>query len=277
MLATRNKEQDVIKKYFSDKPVQFNMPAYWTTFKEVFNGYCHTFFSEHHFQQALSYRAVRDSIRSRDLFHRHDFSEALALWIIYEGYHEKILSQKIALHLLKQCADNTTQKRISETAAALHHRISILMEGKDAPGFTLPDFSGKEKTLKDFEGKFVYLNFLHTENYACRKDMKLLKKIQENFRQDLHIVTVILNEDFDQAKQYLEANENSLNWHFLYFAMQGNLINNYNVQAVPLYYLIDPHGKLVMVPAPAPAENFQDAFIDQLKKFRRELLRKNSQ
>jgi peroxiredoxin len=277
MLASRNKEQDVIKKYFSDKPVQFNMPAYWTTFKEVFNGYCHTFFSEHHFQRALSYRSVRDSIRSRDLFHRPDFSEALALWIIYEGYHEKILSQKVALHLLKQCADNSGQKRISKTAAALHDRIGILMEGKDAPGFTLPDFSGQEKTLKDFEGKFVYLNFLHTENYACRKDMKLLEKIQEDFRQNLHIVTIVVNEDFDQAKQFLEANKNTLNWHFLYFAMQGNLINNYNVQAVPLYYLIDPHGKLVMVPAPAPGENFQDAFIDQFKKFRRELLRKNSQ
>ena len=150
------------------------------------------------------------------------------------------------------------------------------MEGKDAPAFSLPDFSGGEKSLKDFEGKFVYLNFLHTENYACRKDLKLLEKIHDDFQPDLHIVTVIVNEDFDQAKQFLQATENTFKWHFLYFAMQGNLINNYNVQAVPLYYLIDPNGKLVMVPAPAPGENFQDVFIEQFKKFRREVLRKNS-
>jgi hypothetical protein len=39
MLASRNREQNLIQKYFSNYPVQFSMPAYWISFKDVFSGF----------------------------------------------------------------------------------------------------------------------------------------------------------------------------------------------------------------------------------------------
>ena len=106
--------------------------------------------------------------------------------------------------------------------------------------------------------------------------MKLLKKIQDKFNRDLDIVSVVIDENYEKASQYLKENKNNFNWDFLYIAMQGEVINNYNVQAVPLYYLINPEGKLILVPAPAPEENFQDIFISEYNKWRRLQLRKQS-
>ncbi|MGQ1889992.1 TlpA family protein disulfide reductase [Thermophagus sp. OGC60D27] len=274
LLSSRHKERDVIKKYFSDRPVAFNMPAYWISFEEVFSGFCHPFFSEYKFQSPLSYRAIVDSLQTKEIFQRHDLAEVLALWIIYESYHEKLISKRMALELLDQSTEQTHLKPIGEIAQALYNRIKILMEGEKAPEFRLPDFAGNEKSLLDFTGKFVYLNFMHTDNFACRKDLKLLKKIHDTFNRDLEIVSIIIDEDFDKAASYLKENQDNMDWQFLYFAMQGNLINNYNVQAVPLYYLISPEGKLVMSPAPAPGENFHDAFVSEYKNYRRERLRK---
>ena len=274
LLSSRNKEQDVIKKYFSDFPVAFNLPGYWISFKEIFSGYCHPFFSQYKFQSPLSYRAIVDSIKTKEIFRQQALAESLALWIIYESYHEKLLSKTLILHLLKQSTEQTGIKPIKEMADALYRRIKILMEGEKAPDFRLPDFAGREKSLKDFSGKFVYLNFIHTDNFGCRKDLKLLKKINDSFKRDLEIVTVVIDEDFEKAARYIKQ-QKDMDWQFLYFAMQGNLINDYNVQAVPLYYLISPDGKLSISPAPAPSENFSDAFVSEYKKYRREQMRKH--
>ncbi|SFD71130.1 TlpA family protein disulfide reductase [Thermophagus xiamenensis] len=276
LLASRNKEQDVVQKYFSQFPVFYNLPAYWISFKEVFAGYCHTFFNKYHFQTTITYGSIVDSIQSSPFFQRPDLAEMLALWIIYESYHENLLAPKTALQLFQQAANKTNIEPIKDIASTLYNRMKILMVGESAPNFKLPDFSGTEKSLNDFKGKFVYLNFIHTDNYACRKDMKLLKKIHDKFYRDLEIVSIVIDENYEKASQFLNENKNNFNWNFLYIAMQGEIINNYNVQAVPLYYLINPDGKFVLVPAPAPEENFQEVFISEYNKWRRLQLRKPS-
>jgi hypothetical protein len=68
-----------------------------------------------------------------------------------------------------------------------------------------------------------------------------------------------------------------MNWDFLFFGMNANILKNYNVLAVPIYYLINPDGKLVLSPSPAPGENFHDNFIDQFRKYQRQQQRKNPQ
>lgn len=40
--------------------------------------------------------------------------------------------------------------------------VTRIKEKVDAPGFTLPDLSGVKRSLTDFKGKFVMLNFWAT-------------------------------------------------------------------------------------------------------------------
>ena len=40
--------------------------------------------------------------------------------------------------------------------------VMRIKEKADAPAFTLPDLLGKKRSLKDFKGKFVMLNFWAT-------------------------------------------------------------------------------------------------------------------
>ena len=40
--------------------------------------------------------------------------------------------------------------------------VSILDEKVDAPGLTLLDLKGRERSLSDFKGKFIMLNFWAT-------------------------------------------------------------------------------------------------------------------
>ncbi|MCF6243304.1 MAG: hypothetical protein L3J74_18450, partial [Bacteroidales bacterium] len=52
----------------------------------------------------------------------------------------------------------------------------------------------------------------------------------------------------------------------------------YNVRVYPSYYLINPEGKLIMLPAFPPGEaSFEARYFDALKSWKRELLRREQE
>jgi peroxiredoxin len=268
MLASRNIEKDIISKYFSGRPVEFSMPAYWETFTDVFKGYDRELLTKPGFINSLNYKTITDTLKKNPLFNRQDLADAIFLYALYQSYHNQLFRPQKILDLIKEMGDNAATPQIQETAKAIYRRLNSLRAGTPAPKFKLFNFSGQERSLAGYEGKFVYLNFVHTDNYACQRDLKLMPKLYETFKKDLEIVTIIVNNDFDKAKQFLNDNK-TMNWEFLFFGMQANILKNYNVQAVPLYFLINPEGKLVFSPAPAPGENFHDHFVEVYREYRR--------
>lgn len=51
-----------------------------------------------------------------------------------------------------------------------------------APGFTLPDFQGKQVSLNDFGGQIVLLQFFQSGCPACRKEAPLLEQLYKSFK-----------------------------------------------------------------------------------------------
>ncbi|MFW6203142.1 MAG: TlpA family protein disulfide reductase [Marinilabilia sp.] len=275
MLASRSPKKSIISEYFAGEPVLYSMPAYWETFREVFKGYGRRLFEEGQLGEGpVSFEKLAETIRNDTLYQRTDLTETLVLWALYESYHNEVIPRKQTIRLLNETSEKASLSRTQSIASVLHERIRALRTGTRAPKFDLISFSGENQTLEDFRGKFVYLNFVHTDDYACRKDMNRIPRILEKFGEDLQVVTIIVNEDFDKAKQYVN-NQQQKGWDFLYFGMDANLLKNYNVEAVPIYYLIDPEGKLVASPAPTPGENFHDKFVAEYQKYRKAQQRKN--
>lgn len=277
MLATRNKEKDVIEKYYSNTPVHFEMPAYWESFKDIFRGFGRKLFdNDELIKRDVDFQYIREKIKKDTLYQRTDLAETMLLWALYESYHEKIIPRKKTLNLLQEVATKASYPEIRQTASTIYERINALREDTEAPDFKLSSFSGKTRSLEDYQGSFVYLNFIHTNNHSCRRDLKLLPKLKEKFGRDLKIVTIIINDDYEEARQFIDRNKD-MSWDFLFFGLRANILKDYNVQAVPLYYLINPDGKLVLSPAPTPNENFDDYFVDQYRKYQREQQRKHPQ
>ncbi|PWE01176.1 TlpA family protein disulfide reductase [Marinilabilia rubra] len=274
MLTSRNPEKEIIGKYFYNRPVYFSLPAYWHTFKDVFSGYERQLKKKLFKSDSLNIQSLISSIQSDTLIKKTDLAEAVAVFSLHRSYHEKVIPEKTALKLLNQLKSQASIPEVKAIASSLYSKISALRTGMPAPEFTLYNFEGEDKSLEDYKGKFVYINFCHTDNYACQRDLRLLPKLHETFKRDLEIVTIIINNDFEEAKNFIEAHKN-LNWEFLFFGMKANIIKDYNVRAVPLYYLINPDGQLVLSPAPSPNENFHDRFIEKYRDYRRQLQRKN--
>ena len=76
-----------------------------------------------------------------------------------------------------------------------------------APDFTLPDPDGRQKSLSDWRGQPVLLNFWATWCGPCEVEMPALQAAYNEHQADgLVVLAVNTGEDFHTASQFIQAN-----------------------------------------------------------------------
>lgn len=164
---------------------------------------------------------------------------------VYQTLDSLIIMSKIPEH--KSIAENIKKKH---TALEFHD---------EAPYFELYNQDSVLYTLDKFKGKYVYLNFCRSENYACIKDYKVLRKMNDKTKRDLNIVTLSYEKTFEDFQSFKKANP-QYNWTFLYAGDNPEIGRLYKLRGMPTYMLLDKTGRIEMISAPTPADDFQDTF-----------------
>ncbi len=77
-------------------------------------------------------------------------------------------------------------------------------KGQLAPDFEISDYDGSRHSLSDFRGQVVYVNFWATWCLPCLLEMPDIAALQEEFGDDLVIITVNRRESLDAAQTYFE-------------------------------------------------------------------------
>ena len=75
-------------------------------------------------------------------------------------------------------------------------------KGELAPDFEISDYDGSRHSLSDFRGQVVYVNFWATWCVPCLIEMPEIAALQEEFGDDLAIITVNRRESLDVAEAY---------------------------------------------------------------------------
>lgn len=278
-LAYKRQKRTLIKEVFDADTVDLNMPSFKVAFNVIFKSFFSSYLSskagkdlKDAFVKVASFDSLSMVIAKDDLFYNKEFAELVLLKSLYDAFYSGRYNQLQIINLFKQAETLACNSKIKELAVQLHHKVNWLRAGSDAPGFTLYRLDGKERSLDSYEGKFVYLNFMHTENHACRQDLQLLNVISKRMKRDVTLVTIILDEDPTDAKKIVK--ENKYRWDFLHYGRQPSIALDYGIRALPVYYVIDPEGRLRLTPAPAPGESFGPIFMEAVRQYNHEKLRK---
>ncbi|PID89591.1 MAG: hypothetical protein CSA05_00300 [Bacteroidia bacterium] len=257
----------VFQKYYDSKPILHRNPAYMKLLGELCSKYL-----ENAFKTPKGDELLNTLLKGDDIFSlKQQLSKATAiksdtlleiilLQTLYSGYYNKDFSRKTVLNninLIKQYSTITAHIDLAEN---IEHQISYLQNGTLAPPFELENTKGKKVRLSDFRGKYVYLNFVTTDSYACKTDLELLKKLYQKQKKIAEFVTVSVDEDFAETKKFIERN--NYKWTFLKYTRSSDLLKKYRVYAYPVYYLIDPDGRLAMSPSVSPREDFELRFFE---------------
>lgn len=119
----------------------------------------------------------------------------------------------------------------------------LLRPGDTAPAFKLKDFAGKERSLEEFKGKVVVLDFWGTWCAPCRIAMPAVQKVHEKFEgKDV----VVLGMNFEQSpKADPEKFKKEKGFTYLSLAKAETVAGSYKVTGWPTFYVIGKDGKVV--------------------------------
>lgn len=279
-IAPRMRQQvSAFSQLFFNKPVLFNNSAYWSALDMLYPDFIASYSKSKrgrsfakHLNVSTSFDSLSVALAADSLFADTLLRETVLIKGLFNAYYSQSLSAQLADSLLASAAANANNNQCKSLASILWQKINHLKQGSKAPAFSLYDLQGKRVELSDLQGKFVYLGFLHSENFACRKDMLALSALAKKYKRELTVVGILTDENAEAFYNYFKSKKFA--WLPLSFIAMQRVVLDYDISVQPTYFLIDPEGTLQLSPAPAPTEGFEQTFINQMIKFNNDKLRK---
>jgi len=159
-----------------------------------------------------------------------------------------------------------TDKESIKKVKTYFDEINKIGKGTISPLFEFHDLNNNLIKLKDLQGKLVYIDIWGTWCIPCVREIPALKKLEEEFRnEDINFVSISINDEKEKLKQFIK--ENDLKGIQLFFkdGDDEEFFNEYQLQGVPRFILIDREGKIIDAFADKPSNpNIRDLILESL-------------
>ena len=132
--------------------------------------------------------------------------------------------------------------RRREKAEYLREELAV---GKQMPDFTFVDFAGKTRSLKEFRGKYLLIEWWGVWCSDCVRDMPDTVRAYERFRtRGLEVLGLNWDDKPEDAVMFLEKSKAT--WpQARKDSIKGLTETTYRIQEYPSSILLDPEGKVV--------------------------------
>lgn len=126
------------------------------------------------------------------------------------------------------------------------------------------NFDGSKTSLKDLAGKYVYVDVWATWCGPCKAEIPSLKKVEQAYHdKNIQFVSISIDDDkshggsWDKAKEDWKTmvKDKELGGMQLFApnGWQSKFVEDYKIQGIPRFLLIDPDGNIVNPDAPRPS------------------------
>jgi thiol-disulfide isomerase/thioredoxin len=142
-----------------------------------------------------------------------------------------------------------------------------LPKGADSPVFEgYENFDGNVTSLSDLKGKYVYVDVWATWCGPCKAEIPSLKKVESMYHgKNIAFVSISIDDDRRHGGSWETAHTN---WKKMVeekelggiqlFSPKGwksEFIQDFKINGIPRFILIDPDGKIVSASAPRPSSD----------------------
>jgi peroxiredoxin len=258
----------VITEYFNNNKILYHHPEYSELFDKLFTKYLQ-YATQQVDGQKISVMLNSGSYEQLSEWLTLDmgFDQSLAEAIILKGIKPLFYSNKFntvgIFNLLQKITESSALAIHKTTSNKIFNELARTKYGALAPDLSLLDINGNLVSWEIFEGKYVYLCFTRSDNEKFLPHKELMKGFYQTYKQNLALVVVIEDEDFEKNASALEAID--FEWTILRGMTRREVYESFNVRIMPTYFLIDPQGRMAGSQAPWPDENFEMQFSNILK------------
>ena len=152
---------------------------------------------------------------------------------------------------------NTTDEVLIADITANYDQMKDLMKGKPSPTFTgYENHAGGVTSLSDLKGKYVYIDVWATWCGPCKREIPSLKKVEKDFH-GKNIAFVSTSIDVATAHdKWVDMVKNEELGGIQLIAdkdWKSQFVQDYGIQGIPRFILVDPEGNIVSADAPRPS------------------------
>jgi thiol-disulfide isomerase/thioredoxin len=162
-------------------------------------------------------------------------------------------SENLYNELLLLIKNEGWRKEITEK----FNKIKELVTGKPSPVFDYENFKGGKTSLESLKGKYVYIDVWATWCGPCREEIPHLQKLEEDYKgKNIEFVSISVDQKKDYDKWHKMIEEKSLRGQQLFADndWQSKFVQDYAVEGIPRFILLDTEGKIINADAPRPSD-----------------------
>ncbi|WP_027076339.1 TlpA family protein disulfide reductase [Maribacter antarcticus] len=111
--------------------------------------------------------------------------------------------------------------------------------------FSFTDMNNNNISLKDFQGKYLYIDVWATWCKPCKIEYVFLKELEEHFsnNDELQIISISTDREFDKWEKYIT--KNSIKGTQLYSGANSDFVKFYDIGALPRFIFLDKEGRVI--------------------------------
>lgn len=190
----------------------------------------------------------------------------VAITLYATGLHTEVIgfAQRglLATGLMNPDVEEIAQVRSTENEN-YDETTSMTNTTKADLNLKMVDANGKTRSLEEFKGKVIFLNFWATWCPPCIAEMPSIDKLHDEMGDEVAFVLLSFDDDFQKAKDF----DKRKGYDLPIYAPASNLPQMLQSSALPTTYVIDAEGNLAMTHkgmADYSTQEFKD-FLNSLK------------
>ncbi len=145
----------------------------------------------------------------------------------------------------------------------LYAKWDKLRAGSPSPSFTGTNIEGKQVSLEELRGKYVYIDVWATWCGPCRGEIPHLKKLEEKYHgKDIHFVSLSCDQDKSAWENLVKKDQ--MTGIQLHIGSGAKFMDEYVINGIPRFILLDRTGRIVKADAPRPSNPETAKLFDEL-------------
>lgn len=158
-------------------------------------------------------------------------------------------------------SDTTVHKELFDLAL----EMTKFNSGQPALDFSYPNKNGKEVSLSDFKGSYVYVDVWATWCGPCKREIPHLTELEKDYHgKNIVFLSVSVDEDKDYDEWLNMLEEKEMGGVQLFASGWSKITKDYKINGIPRFMLFDPEGNIVNVRASRPSNPATRDLFDQL-------------
>lgn len=248
----------IFNSYLKDDLILYNNPSYmyflFDFYEKPFNmlGRASSVVVSDIINGEASYTKLLALLGEQHYLKHPQICEIVMMKGILEEYHSGEYYKPNLAHILDSVSMVSQYEENRLIAKNLRHLLTRLEPGYRAPDFKLITEDQDTLTLDSLKGKYVYLDFFHTESTPALAEKLLMPDLKEKYGKYIEFVSISLDEDATALTAFLKKNP-KYDWHFAHYQGDVNLLDQYDIRSLPSYFLIGPDGRMIDANALRPA------------------------